>query len=193
MINKRFVSAQDFKSSFLSVEKDFNEILMRLFVNGEPYSKDLIKLLVINTKDCLDDGENQKYYNETIKDMSLAKLKELGYVKLVPKIAMPDHEEVKSYIIMSMDNFSLTSNPEFRDCTITFDILCHNDYWDLGGCRLRPLKIAGYIDGLLNKARLSGIGRLEFVSCKELLLDEILAGYTLMYRAVHGKDDLIES
>ena len=57
---------------------------------------------------------------------------------------------------------------------------------------LRPLKIAGYIDGILNNSRLSGIGKLEFIGCSELVLDENLSGYTLTYRAVHGTDDINE-
>jgi hypothetical protein len=57
--------------------------------------------------------------------------------------------------------------------------------------QIRPLKIAGYIDGILNKSRLSGIGTLEFIGASELILDENLGGYTLTYRAVHGTDDII--
>ena len=41
---------------------------------------------------------------------------------------------------------------------VNFDIICHTDYWNLGDYRLRPLKIAGYIDGILNKSKLTGIG-----------------------------------
>ena len=85
------------------------------------------------------------------------------------------------------------TNPEFRDCTISFDIICHTDYWELGDYRLRPLKIAGYIDAILNNCKLSGIGILNFMGCNELILDENLSGYTLMYRAVHGTDDIIPS
>lgn len=182
--------ASQFQSSFLSCEKDCETIFRKLFVTSKPYSDDLKRLLVINTKDCLDDKESE-VYRKKLQEMSLVKLREQGYIKFEPKISMPEHEEIKSYIILSMDNFSPTTNDQFRDCTISFDILCHTDYWDLGGFRLRPLKIAGYIDGILNKSRLSGIGQLEFVSCKELLLDETLSGYTLNYRAVHGSDDKI--
>ena len=76
-------------------------------------------------------------------------------------------------------------------CTITFDIICYTDYWDIGNYRLRPLKIAGYIDGILNNAKLSGIGTFNFIGCNELILNETLAGYTLSYRAIHGNDDKI--
>lgn len=180
-------------SSFLSCEKDCETILKKLFINSNPYSDYLKRLLVINTKDCLDNLTSE-VYKKKIAEMTLPKIKEDGYIRFEPKISLGEHEEVKSYIIISFDNFVENfSNPEFRDCTICFDILCHTDYWDLGGFRLRPLKIAGYIDGILNNTKLSGIGELEFVSCKELVLDEKISGYSLMYRAVHGSDDRIES
>lgn len=185
------MTANQFKtSSFLSCEKDCKEILKKLFIDSRPYSDKLKRLLIINTKDCLD-NEDSEVYKEAIKKMSLVKLREEGYIKLEPKLEMPEHEEVKNYIILSISDFTQTSNGEFRDCLISFDIICHLDYWDIGDFRLRPLKIAGYIDGILNKARLSGIGQLEFATCKELILDENFAGYSLVYRAVHGSDDRI--
>jgi hypothetical protein len=57
--------------------------------------------------------------------------------------------------------------------------------------QIRPLKIAGYIDGILNNTKLTGIGTFNYIGCKEMVLDEILSGYTLSYRAVHGSDDRI--
>ena len=149
-------------------------------------------MLIINTKDCLDDLENPKYI-EKINSMSIAKMKQEGYFKLEPKIKMQEHEDIKSYIIISFDNFTPNmTNPEFRDCTISFDVICHTDYWDIGNYRMRPVKILGYIDGILNNEKLSGIGTLNFMGANELILDENLSGYTLMYRAVHGSDDKIE-
>jgi hypothetical protein len=65
----------DFTSSFMSCEKDLENILKRLFVESQPYSDELKKLLVINTKDCLDNDKSLTYRN-VIKDMSLAKLRE---------------------------------------------------------------------------------------------------------------------
>ena len=183
----------DFTSSFLSCEKDLEEILRRLFIESQPYSDELKKLLVINTKDCLDNKTSEVYKN-AIKDMSLAKLRDEGYIKFEPKVKMPEHEEIKSYLIFSFDNFITNqNNPEFRDCNVYIDILCHTDCWDLGNFRIRPLKIAGYIDGILNKARLSGIGIFQFVGCNELVLDETLSGYTLSYSAIHGTDDVLPS
>lgn len=182
----------DFSSSFLSCEKDCQIILRKLFIESQPYSNYLTRLLVINTNDCLDNTESEIYKGK-VKEMTLPKLISQGYIKLAPKIKMSEHEEVKSYIYLNFDNFTQTSNTEFRDCTINFDILCHTDYWYIGNYRLRPLKIAGYIDGILNKCKLTGIGTLEFLGCNQIVLDEVLSGYTLSYRAVHGSDDKLEA
>jgi hypothetical protein len=186
---KRDVITNNFNSSFLAFEKDIETILRKLFIESNPYSEVLKRLLVINTKDCLDNADSPAI-KEKLKNMSLAKLRQEGYIKLEPKIAMPEHEEVKAYIIISCDNFTPNdTNTYYRDCTVSFDIICHLDYWDLGNYRIRPLKIAGYIDGILNEAKLSGIGTFNFLGCSELVLNEDLAGYTLIYRAVHGNDD----
>ena len=183
----------DFTSSFLSCQKDLQGILRRLFVQSQPYSDDLKRLLVINTKDCLDNKQSQ-VANKKISEMSLAKLRQDGYLKFEPKIKMPQHEQVKSYLIFTFDNFVTNkSNPEFRDCNVYIDVLCHTDYWDLGNFRSRPIKICGYIDGILNKCRLSGIGTFQFLGCNELVLDETLSGYTISYAAIHGTDDKLPS
>lgn len=182
----------EFQSSFLSCEKDTELIIRKLFVDSRPYSDYLKRLLLINTKDCLDDLTNPVYI-EKIKRTSIQQLREQGYIRLEPKIPMGENEEVKSYIRISFDHFSPSGkNLEFRDCIVEIDILCHPEYWDIGNFRQRPIKIAGYIDGILNKNKLSGIGTLNFMGMNELLLDENLAGYCLMYTATHGSDDYIE-
>ena len=181
----------EFTSSFLSCEKDLETILRKLFVESQPYSDKLKKLLVVNTKDCLSDNPT---YQNAIKDMSLEKLRKQGYIRLQPKVKMKEHEQIKSYLIISFDNFRPNMiNPEFRDCNVFIDVLCHTDCWDIGSFRVRPLKICGYIDGILNKARLSGIGTFQFNGCDELVLDETLSGYTLSYSAIHGTDDVLPS
>ncbi|AXF52481.1 MAG: hypothetical protein [Caudoviricetes sp.] len=179
------------ESSFLSCEKDMETILRKLFIDSKQYGEELKRLLVLNTKDCLDDLKN-KEYAAILKGMSVSKLRELGYIKMEPKIKLEEHAEVKSYMYISFDNFTPNkTNPEFRDCVVSFDIICHTDCWDIGDYRIRPLKIAGYIDGILNNSRLSGIGTFQFAGCNQLILDEIFSGYSLMYQAIHGTDDQI--
>lgn len=180
----------DIRSSFLSCEKDTETILRRLFIESRPYSDTLKKLLIINTKDCLSaQDEKLNYMQDKINLFNIKDLIDNQYVRLSPKLTFEEHEEVKSYILISFDNFTPNeTNPEYRDCTVTFDIICHTDYWNLDNFQLRPLKIVGYIDGILNETKLSGIGRFHFMGCNQLILNEDLSGYTLMYRAVHDVD-----
>lgn len=150
----------------------------------------LKKLLVIQAKDCLDNPS----YDNIISSYSLARLKDERYIRLEPKVNFQEHEDVKSYIILSFDNFIPNAkNPEFRDCTVNFDIICHTDCWDLGNYRMRPLKIAGIIDGILNNSKLSGIGTFQFMGGRETIANNALSGYSLAYWAVHGSDDRIDN
>ena len=73
------------------------------------------------------------------------------YIRLNPKIARKEFQNIKSYILVTFDNFSPNRvDPKFMDCTVNFDIICYDDEWDLDGFRERPIVIAGYIDGILN-------------------------------------------
>ena len=183
------LAMKPFQSSFLSCEKDTEIILRKLFIESRPYSDDLKRLLIINTKDCLDNKTNP-IYTQKLKEIGLKELMEKGYIRLTPKLNFGEFEEVKSYILISFDNFTPNvSNPQFRDCTVSFDIICHTDYWDLGNYQLRPLKIVGFIDGILDNSRLTGIGTFQMMGCSQLILNEELSGYTLMYKAIHGSDD----
>lgn len=190
-MHTNLVKQESFESSFLSSEKDIETILRKIFIESQPYSNILKRLLVVQMKDCLTNLDEPEY-KKKVAEMNLPKLMQDGYIKLAPKIRMFEHEEIKAYIILSFDNFTPTNNPQFRDCTIHFDIICHTDYWQLDNYQIRPLKIAGYIDGILNNAKLSGIGTLQFVSCNENVLDENLSGYCLTYLATHGSDDSID-
>lgn len=182
--------AKSIKSSFLSCEKDAEEIIKKLFVSSQPYSDELKRLLIINTHDCLD--KSNENYRKIVENTSVKELMEGNYITLVPKIQIEEHGEVKSYIILSFDDFIETSNPEYRDCTVSFDIICPIDHWCLENYQQRPFKIAGIIDGILNGAKLSGIGTLKFLSGGYTPYTEDFAGWTLQYVATHGNDDTIE-
>jgi hypothetical protein len=181
----------EIQSSFLSCEKDAEMIIQKLFVESGSYAEELKRLLLINAKDCLDNRTNQEYI-KIIKETTVADLRDEKYIRLEPKLSFNEHEEVKNYIIITFDNFSPNpDNPHYRDCTVMIDIVCHTDYWDIGNYRLRPLKIAGYIDGILNESRLSGIGTFQFAGCSEIVLNQNLSGYCLVYQAIHGADDYV--
>ena len=187
----RHVSKQislDFKSSFLSCEKDQETIWKKLFIENRPYSDYLKRLLVINERDCL--KKDNLEYQRIVDNTTLSFLMDNDYLRVVPKLAFGEHEQIKSYILLSFDDFVPTENPEFRDCVISFTIICHLDKWQLDDYKLRPHQIAGYIDGILNESRLSGIGTLKFMGASEIIFNEYLGGIMLRYIATHGTDDV---
>ena len=160
-------------SSFLSIEKDMNIIINKMFENDR-----LKKLLYYNTKDCL----NKPKLTE---EQTLSLINK--QIKMVPKLYVD--KSVLNYIIISFDNFIESGNPQFRDNIIEFDIICHFDQWQLKDFDLRPYRIAAEIDSMLDKQKLTGIGLLEFYGAKEILLTDEFAGLCLMYKTYHGEED----
>lgn len=179
--------AKDFKSSFLSAEKDQEAIWKKLFVESKPYSDKLKRLLIVNQPDCLDDSKVQ--YRKVIDNLSLKGMKDQGYLRVVPKLAFGEHEEIKSYIILEFDDYTPSDNPQYRNCVISFTIISHLDYWEMDDYKLRPHQIAGYIDGIMDGAKLSGIGTLQFLGASQIVLNEYLGGILLRYVATHEKKE----
>lgn len=179
--------AKDFKSSFLSAEKDQEAIWKKLFVESKPYSDKLKRLLIVNQPDCLDESKVQ--YRKVIDNLSLKGMKDQGYLRVVPKLAFGEHEEIKSYIILEFDDYTPSDNPQYRNCVISFTIISHLDYWEMDDYKLRPHQIAGYIDGIMDGSKLSGIGTLQFLGASQIVLNEYLGGILLRYVATHEKKE----
>lgn len=161
------------KSSFLSMEKDTGIIINEMLKNNR-----LKKLLYYTTSDAMEKPN-------LTEDESLSLLG--TNIKIVPKLYVDG--SVLNYILINFDNFIPSENPEFRDNTIQFDIICHFDQWNLKDYALRPYKIAGEIDSMFNLKKLTGIGYLEFMGATQIVLTDEFAGLCLMYRTVHGGED----
>lgn len=161
------------KSSFLSMEKDTGIIINEILKNNR-----LKKLLYYTTSDAMERPN-------LTEDESLSLLG--TNIKIVPKLYVDG--SVLNYILINFDNFTPSENPEFRDNTIQFDIICHFDQWNLRDYALRPYKIAGEIDSMFNLKKLTGIGYLEFMGATQIVLTDEFAGLCLMYRTVHGGED----
>lgn len=192
-------------SSFFSCSEDTKTILKELFVKSGTYSDRLKRLLIVNNPDCLD-MSNQKY-QKLIDSKSLSTLRKQGYVRTNPKIARKEFENIKSFILLTYDNFSSNAvDPKFMDCTLNFDIICYDDEWDLDDFQIRPIVIAGYIDGILNSisndnkiawqnrgtsssVKLSGMGEYYFLGLNLVVLNQDISMYTLSYRALHFTED----
>lgn len=161
------------KSSFLSIPKD-----MRLLVDKFLTNDRLCKLLYYTDKNAL--------HKEKLTDEQ--KINMFGQqIRIVPKLYVD--QPVLNYVIISFDNFIESSNPQFRDNIIEFDIICHFDQWQMEDFDLRPYRIAAEIDSMLDKKKLTGIGLLEFYGAKEILLTDEFAGICLMYKTYHGEED----
>lgn len=192
-------------SSFFSCAQDTETILKQLFMKSYPYSDRLKRLLVINNPDCLD--MNNQDYQKLIDNKPLSILRSEGYIRTNPKIARKEFQNIKSFILLTYDNFSSNAiDPKFMDCTVNFDIICYDDEWDLDNFQIRPIAIAGYIDGILNSIsddnkiafqnrgsnsniKLSGMGEYYFLGLNLVVLNEDISMYTLSYRALHFTQD----
>lgn len=175
----------NYRSSFLTTARDQETIWRKLFVESRPYSDQLKRLLIVNTPDCLD--RSQEQYQRVIGKYSIKDMKDAQYIKTVPKISFGEHEDVKSYILLEFDDVTPSANPRYRNCIVSFSIICHLDYWEMENYDLRPWMIAGYIDGILNDTRLSGIGKLQFLGASQLVLNEHLGGVLLRYLATNSE------
>ena len=164
------------RSSFLSMEKDMGIILNKIL--GNPM---VLRLLYYTSKYAL--------YKPDINDDQILELLEKN-IKIVPKIKVD--KEVINYLVVSFNNFIESSNPEFRDNVIEFDIICHLDNWQLKDFQLRPFKIAGELDQMFNNNKFTNVGRLEFLSAQEKVLSDEYAAVCLKYLAYHGGEDKIK-
>lgn len=162
------------ESSFLSIEKDLGIIMDQIIGNQR-----LKKLLYYTSRDAL------KRPNLNA-DQTLQVLRE--NIKMYPKIKV--YPKLMNYINISFDLFTENKkNPEFRDNTIEFDIICHHDQWLMDDFMLRPFRIAAELDTMFTDKHLTGIGTLQFKSLTDIILTDEFSGVCLIYEAIHGEED----
>ena len=161
------------KSSFLSMEKDTNLIINKMLENER-----LKRLLYYTDKHALE-------RTNLTEDQTLELIGK--NIKIVPKLVVDS--SVLNYVIINFDKFIPSENPQFRDNTIEFDIVCHFDQWQMKDFALRPYKIAAEIDSMFNETHLTGIGKLQFIGATQIVLTDEFAGLCLLYEATHGGED----
>lgn len=163
------------KSSFLSIEKDMGIIVDRICDNER-----LKRLLYYTTPDAME--------KPNLTDDQMYELFKKN-IRIVPKLKVDN--SVLNYLVIKFDNFITNpTNPQFRDNTIEFDIICHYDQWQLADSfQLRPYRIAAELDSMLDKKHLTGIGQLNFVGAQQIILTDEFAGLCLLYDTIHGGED----
>lgn len=165
------------KSALLGMQKDAALIMNKILSN-----QNVLKLLAYNTKDW---KQKPDVTGDMIKEMFQTK-----QISSVPKFEIERPE--KTYLRLIYGSMVRnTTNPEYRDNTFGIDIICHYSCWELGDYDLRPYRIAGEIDSMLDKTHLTGIGMLEFVSLSPYIYDEEFAGVSLTYLAIRGNEDKV--
>ena len=164
------------KSSLLGMPKDAAIIIYRMLSNPN-----LLKLLVYESRDWKD--------KPVPTGAQIEELFTSHQISSVPRVKIDNKE--KTYIRLTYGSIVRNgSNPEYRDNTFGIDIICHYDNWDLGDFELRPYRVAGEIDAMLDKTHLTGIGELEFISAVPYVYSEEFAGVSLTYLAIRGHEDL---
>lgn len=165
------------KSSFLSLEKDAALIVKDILGNDR-----LKKLLFYEDKNALNLPELDAAQTASLIDKQII---------ITPKMEID--KEMFSYLLISFDDFiPNATNPEYRDNIITFGIVCHLSSWNLGDFQLRPYKIAGELDSMFNGKQVFGIGELQFIGAKQIMLNDEFGGLLLIYATIHGNEDKVE-
>ena len=163
------------KSSLLGMPKDAAIIIDRMLSNPN-----LLKLLVYESRDWKD--------KPVPTGAQIEELFTSHQISSVPKVKIDNKK--KTYIRLTYGSIVRNGyNPEYRDNTFGIDIICHYDNWDLGDFELRPYRVAGEIDAMLDKTHLTGIGELEFISAVPYIYNEEFAGVSLTYLAIRGHED----
>lgn len=165
------------KSSFLGMQKDTALIIDKILNN-----KNVLKLLYYTSSDALSKPD---LTSEQIK--SLFKNKQITNI---PKVTVDDNK--LSYLVITYDSFQPNiGNNFYRDHIIEIKIICHYEDWDLEDFDLRPFRIAGEIDSMLQGQHLTGIGEIELIEANQDIYDDEYGGLTLRYLAVRGTEDKV--
>lgn len=157
--------------------KDTSLIMQKILSN-----KRVLRLLYYTSPDCLEKTKSD-LTSEQIKEMFTSK-----QISNVPKVKID--ADKKTYLRVTFDSFTPNgTNTFYRDHIVEIKIICHFDDWDLKDFELRPYRIAGEIDAMLDKQHLTGIGELTFISADQDIYDEEYGGVTLRYLAIRGHED----
>lgn len=165
------------KSSFLGMAKDTSLIIDKILSN-----KNLLKLLYYTGADW-----------EKKPDLTSTQIKSLfenKQISNVPKIEVD--EERMNYLTIVYDSFTPNqTNPYYRDHIVEIKVICHFQDWDINNFELRPYRIAGELDAMLDGQHLTGIGELYFLSADQNIYDNEFGGVTLRYLAIRGNEDKV--
>lgn len=165
------------KSSFLGMAKDTSLIINKILSN-----KLVLKLLYYTTADW---QSKPDLTSEQIKSLF-----ENKQISNIPKVIVD--KEKANYLRITYDAFTPNAtNTFYRDHIIEIKIICHFEDWDINDFELRPYRIAGELDSMLDGQHLTGIGQLTFIGADQDVYDDEFGGVTLRYLAIRGNEDKV--
>lgn len=171
------------KSSFLGMAKDTSLIIEKILGN-----KKVLKLLYYTSPDW---EKKPDLTSAQVKEMFEDRIKgdpSTRQISNVPKVKID--ADKRTYLRMTFDAFTPNNtNTFYRDHVVEIKIICHFENWDLRNYELRPYRIAGEIDSMLNGQKLTGIGTLNFIGADQDVYNEVFGGVTLRYLAIRGTED----
>lgn len=165
--------AQTRKAMAYNSERSFRLIGSQLdLVTKKILNNDnLVRLIRRPVRDALDLEVTQEDRLSLIKDY---------YITLVPLI--PKEEEVKSYLIISFDDFTpIEATHKGMDYMMTIDVLCHKELWMMDGLCPRPYLIMDELKKEFHMAKLDTWGPAVFMGASNLLMNDNYMGFTMMF------------
>lgn len=155
-------------ASFSDIGQNLHIIARRLLTN-----ENLLKLLVHTDKNALStpltDEQREKAFGDQI--------------RIIPVINKDEH--IKNYIIIQFGGFSPAgkeTSDMYKQYFLSFDVVCNIDNWMLNDYTPRPYKIMAEIDKEIGESKMQSLGPVEFVTADNLVINEELSGFTLVYR-----------
>ena len=166
------------KSSFLAMAKDTALIMKKILGNQK-----LLRLIYYTSKDCLKWGSDKDLTSDQIKELF-----DSYQISNIPRVRID--KDKKNYLRITFDDFTPNAtNTFYRDHVLEIKIICHFDDWDLDNFELRPYRIAGEIDSMLDGQKLTGIGEVHFMGATQDIYDQEFGGITLRYLVIRGHED----
>lgn len=156
-------------NNFLLFQEDMRIIFEKMMGDQE-----LLKLLYYSSPDAVNKPD--------IEDNEILEYIAENNIRLVPDLTIP--EKQISIVSVYMDDFSVNStNPQYIDNFLTFEILCPVECWKMDNYQFRPMRIMHRIQSLFNNSKLNGIGRVEYVLSKMMTIGTY-SGYSMVFNLI---------
>lgn len=152
--------------------ENLQQIMKRLLSN-----QNLLKLLYYTDKDPLN---KQDITDDQIKKEIFEKL-----VKIVPRVNPKEREGAESIVSFRVvRGRKISSNSEFSNITISFEVFVPLTQWIIKDVSLRPFLIMSEIQKSLEGKTIEGLGRIEFGGFDLNFLTDEMSCYEMIFNFV---------